>query len=321
MRHPWAVRQRQASQPVGARQHRGVGSAAQECRVVYAGPMSVTSPASLATTPLSGTVGAQIDGLDLSEPLADDVTQAVRQAFVEHGVLVFRDQQLTPEQQVAFGHSFGELDFHPFVEMNRDYPEVLDVITVPDDRMNFGGGWHCDVTFMGEPDLGSILYAVEVPEFGGDTLFASQAAAYEALSDTMRSMVDGLTAVHTAGLQYTEGGTSTTSKAMVTRNAEQASEKVEHPVVRTHPESGRKSIYVNRAFTTHIVGLKRTESQALLNFLFDHAVLERFTCRIRWEPGTLVMWDNRSVQHHALFDYAGQRRHMRRITVKGDRPV
>lgn len=283
--------------------------------------MVISTKVNLGLQPLSGTLGAEVSGIDLAQPLADDVIVAIRQAFVEHSVLVFREQDLSPEQQIAFGRQLGELDVHPFVEMNRDHPELLDVITVPDDTLNFGGGWHCDVTFLPEPDLGSILYGVEVPAFGGDTLFASQAAAYDALSETMQSMINDLAAVHTAGPQYREGGLSTRSKAMTTRNADLADEKVVHPVVRTHPESGRKSLYVNRAFTTHIVGLKRPESRAILDFLFDHAIAERFTCRVRWSPGTLVMWDNRSVQHHALFDYAGQRRHMRRITVKGDRPV
>jgi taurine dioxygenase len=270
--------------------------------------------------PLSGVLGAELFGLDLSQALDDTTLEQVRSAFLEHHVLAFRDQDLSPEQQVAFGQNFGELDTHPFVEMNPEHPKVLDIVTEPDDRTNFGGGWHTDVTFLDEPDLGSILYAVELPAVGGDTLFANQHAAYEALSPIMQEMLEGLVAVHSAGPQYAEGGQSTKSKAMKTKNADMAGRQVEHPLVRTHPETGRKSLYVNRAFTIGIVGMHRTESKALLEFLFDHAVHERFTCRVRWLPGTLTMWDNRSVQHYALHDYAGQSRRMRRITVKGDRP-
>lgn len=280
-----------------------------------------TSPTiSLDLHPVSGVLGAEVRGIDLGAPLDDDTVAAIRAAFVEHHVLVFRGQELSPDQQIAFGHRFGELDTHPFVDGNADHPEIVDVITVADDRTNFGGGWHTDVTFLEEPDLGSILYAVDLPPAGGDTLFADQHAAYEALSPTMRAMLDGLTATHTAGPQYAEGGLSTLSKEMQTKNAHLAASTVEHPVVRTHPETGRRGLYVNRAFTTRINGLHRAESAALLDFLCDHATSERFTCRVRWEPGTLTMWDNRSVQHYALHDYAGHRRHMRRITVKGDRP-
>ncbi len=269
---------------------------------------------------ISGVLGAEVRGLDLADPIDAETVAAIRSAFVQHHVLVFPDQDLSPDQQVAFGKCFGELDTHPFVEGNVDNPDIVDVVTVPGDRANFGGGWHTDVTFLDEPDLGSILYAVELPPAGGDTLFADQHAAYDALSPSMQSMMNGLTAIHTAGPQYAEGGLSTLSKEMRTKNADQAVRTVEHPVVRTHPESGRKGLYVNRAFTTRIVGLHRAESAALLDFLFDHATAERFTCRVRWAPGTLTMWDNRSVQHYALHDYAGHRRHMRRITVKGDRP-
>lgn len=283
--------------------------------------MTTQTETLLELEPISGVLGATVRGIDLADDLSDDIVAEIRQAFVDHQVLFFRDQTLSAEQQMQFGRRFGALDQHPFVHGTEAHPEVLDIVTMPDDAVNFGGGWHSDVTFLAEPDLGSILYAVEVPPTGGDTLFASQQAAYDALSDTMKSMLEGLVAVHSAGVQYNDGGLSTLSKAMKTKNADLANNEVEHPVIRTHPESGRKGLYVNRAFTTRIRGLRRNESNALLQFLFDHAVDERFTCRFRWRNGSVAMWDNRSVQHYALHDYAGHRRQMRRITICGDKPV
>ena len=273
-----------------------------------------------AIEPVTGVLGAEVSGIDLGADLAADAVRELRAAFVEHHVLFFRDQALTAEAQMAFGRRFGELDTHPFVEGNPTHPEVLDITTEPDDRVNFGGGWHTDVTFLEEPDLGSILYAVEVPPAGGDTLFANQHAAYDALSDTMKGLLDGLVGIHSAGPQYGAGGYSTKSKAMATKNSEASAATVRHPVLRTHPESGRKGLYVNPAFTIGIEGMHSDEARTLLTFLFKQAVKERFTCRFRWTPGALAMWDNRSVQHHALFDYAGSRRRMRRVTIKGDRP-
>ncbi|MDA3040717.1 MAG: TauD/TfdA family dioxygenase [Actinomycetota bacterium] len=270
--------------------------------------------------PLSGALGLELHGFDLSQTLTEGQVASIRAAFNENHVLVFRAQSLTTEQQMAFGRRFGELDTHPFVNGSSQHPEVLEIVTEPDDRTNFGGGWHSDVTFLDEPDLGSILYAVELPPFGGDTLFANQHAAYDALSETMKGLLDGLVGLHSAGPQYGAGGYSTKSKTMATKNAELAAKVVEHPIVRTHPETGLNGLYVNQAFTVGIKGMKKDESNAILGFLFRHAVREHFTCRVQWRPGTLVMWDNRSVQHYALHDYVGQRRHVRRITVKGDRP-
>ncbi len=270
--------------------------------------------------PVSGTVGAVVRGVDLSEPLGNSTVAELRKAFLAHHVLFFSDQDLSAESQVRVGRCFGELGTHPFVEGMESLPEVIEIVTEPDDRLNFGGGWHSDVTFLEEPDLASILYAIDVPPYGGDTLFANQHAAYEALSDTMKDLLDGLVAKHSAGPQYAEGGYSTLSKSMRTKSLQQADRVVHHPLVRTHPETGRKALYVNPAFTVGIEGMRPDESTALLRFLFDHAVREPFTCRYRWSPGSVAMWDNRSVQHYALFDYRGHRRHMRRITVKGDRP-
>ena len=274
--------------------------------------------------PISGTLGAEIEGVDLSVPLSDDVFTEVHSAILEHRVIFFRDQTLTPDQHKDFGRRFGTLNVHPFVTPLSGHPEIIPIIKEKDDKANFGGGWHSDVSFMEKPALGSILYALDTPSFGGDTLWANQTAAYQALTDGLKETLNGLNAVHSASSQYGYGGESDKNnskrKTMEVAVTEEADPQVLHPVVRTHPDTGEKSLYVNPAFTLKFEGWSRRESRPILQYLYDHCTEERFTCRFRWEPKSLAFWDNRCTQHYALNDYQGQRREMHRVTINGDRP-
>ncbi|HEX5379027.1 MAG TPA: TauD/TfdA family dioxygenase [Phenylobacterium sp.] len=270
----------------------------------------------------AGALGAEISGVDLSQPLDDATIAEIRTAFVEHQVVFFRDQALTPEQQLAFGRRFGPLNIHPYVKGMADHPEVMEIIKEPQDKVNFGGGWHSDMSFLEHPAIGSILYAVELPDWGGDTLFSSQAAAYEALTPGLRATLDTLNAVHSAGREYSASGHSAQKRSsMSVAEAEGATGEFIHPVVLVHPETGRKALYVNPAFTMRFEGWSKRESKPLLDFLFDHCRYEAFTTRFVWSPGSVAFWDNRSVWHFALNDYPGQRRHMRRVTVEATNPA
>ena len=265
---------------------------------------------------VAGALGAEISGVDLAQELSEVTIAAIRQALLDHQVIFFRDQALTPERHVAFGRRVGPLNIHPYVAGMADHPEVMEVIKEPEDRSNFGGGWHSDMSFLERPAIGSILYAVETPEFGGDTLFASQAAAFEALSPGLQATLEGLSAVHSAAREYSSQGHSAQKrKSMAIAEADGLVGEYVHPMVLAHPESGRKALYVNPAFTLRIEGWKTRESKALLDYLFEHCRYEGFTCRFSWRPGSVAVWDNRSVWHFALNDYPGQRRHMRRVTV------
>ena len=265
---------------------------------------------------VAGALGAEISGVDLARALADETIVEIRRALVQHQVIFFRDQALTPAQQVAFGRRFGPLNIHPYVAGMADHPAVMEVIKEPEDRINFGGGWHSDMSFLERPAIGSILYAVETPEVGGDTLFASQAAAYDALSSGLKATLEGLNAVHSASREYSATGHSAQKRqSMAIAEADGLVGEYVHPMVLVHPETGRKALYVNPAFTLKIEGWKTSESKALLDYLFQHCRYEGFTCRFSWAPGSVAFWDNRSVWHFALNDYHGQRRHMRRVTV------
>lgn len=265
---------------------------------------------------VAGALGAEISGVDLAGPLSDETIADIRRALVEHQVIFFRDQALSPAQQVAFGARFGPLNIHPYVAGMDGQPEVMEIIKEPSDKINFGGGWHSDMSFLETPAIGSILYAVELPEWGGDTLFASQAAAYDALSPGLKATLEGLNAVHSASREYSAQGHSAQKRgAMKVAEADGYVGEYVHPMVLVHPESGRKALYVNPAFTLRIDGWKTSESKALLDYLFNHCRYEGFTCRFAWRPGSVAFWDNRSVWHFALNDYPGQRRHMRRVTV------
>jgi taurine dioxygenase len=278
----------------------------------------------ISVKPIAGALGAEVAGVDLSRPLSDSVIGEIRTALLENLVVFFHDQHLTPEQHLAFGHRFGALQIHDFVEAMPGYPEILEVRKEPEEKRNFGGGWHTDVSYLERPSLGSVLYALDVPDHGGDTMFANQYLAYEALSDGMKRMLDGMTAIHSARRPYgpnAERAHDYGPSSMRFNFSETAQAEIEHPVVRTHVETGKKALYVNRTFTLRFKDMTEAESAPLLDFLCQHAVRPEFTCRFRWRPNSIAFWDNRCVQHNAINDYHGQRRSMHRVTIEGERPV
>lgn len=271
--------------------------------------------------PLSSALGAVIGGVDLARPLAAETFSEVRRAFLEHLVIFFRDQSLTPDQQVAFAGRFGPIGIYPFAAPLKDHPQVIAVVKEPEQTTNFGGFWHSDTAYLERPSLGSVLYAKQVPPLGGDTLFANMYLAYESLSEGMRRVLDGLSAVNSSAKnKETVRGDHLASGSMTGRSSAPQDRTAEHPVVRIHPDTGRKALYVNPAHTVRFTGMTEQESAPILEFLFAHAVREEFTCRFSWEPGSLAFWDNRCTQHYPLNDYPGQRRAMHRVTVEGERP-
>ena len=272
--------------------------------------------------PLSGSLGAEIHGADLARPLEAEAFAEIERAFLDHLVVFFRGQKLAPAQLVAFAARFGPIGRYPLAEPIPEHPDVIAVIKEPEQTTNFGGVWHSDTVYLEAPSLGSALYAKEVPATGGDTLFANMYLAYESLSPGLRRLLDGLRAVNSAGKnKETLRGDHLAGGSMAGTGADEQGFRAEHPVVRRHPVTGRKALYVNRAHTLHFSGMTEAESAGLLDFLFEHAAREDFTCRFRWEAGSLALWDNRCTQHYPLNDYHGQRRVMHRVTIEGDRPV
>ena len=268
--------------------------------------------------PVSGALGAEIEGVDLSKDLSNETFDDIHRAFLDHVVIFFRDQHIGHDRHKAFGRRFGTLNIHPYVKGMDGHPEIMQIVKEPEDRINFGGGWHSDMSFLEEPALGSILYAKEVPPYGGDTLWANQYLAYETLSDGMKKMLEGLKAIHTAKGEYSERGASAQRrKSMDVTVAGDDTPSFEHPVVRTHPETGRKALYVNPAFTTRIVGYTDEQSNALLMRLYAHAMKPDHAHRFKWRDGSVAFWDNRSTWHWAMNDYHGERRLMHRITIEG----
>ena len=281
------------------------------------------APASTVPTiePIAPCIGALVRGVDLHGPLQPATVAAIKAAFLAHKVLVFPDQHdVSAADQKRFGAHFGEFARHPFRPAIDGHPELLSIAKEADEAQNVGGGWHTDMTFLAAPPLGSLLYAVQLPPPGlGDTLFADVEAAYSALTPGLREVLDRLSAVHSA--QRVHGPDAVQGESGFRRRAAQqalASDMMCHPVVRTHPETGRRGLFVNPLFTVRFAGWSDEESRPLLEFLFAHIAQPRFVLRVRWQVGTLTLWDNRCTQHNAMNDYHGHRREMRRLMITGD---
>ena len=268
-------------------------------------------------TPTSGALGAVISGIDLAGPLNDDAVVEIRAALNEHGVIFFRDQKLSPERHIAFAEHFGTININRFFKAAPGYPQIAEVRKEPEQKTNIGGGWHTDHSYDQIPALGSVLLAREVPSRGGDTLFASMALAYDALSPGLKTTLETLRAVHSSRHVFGAKSQSAADRAGRLANAELATQDAVHPVVIRHPETGRKTLYVNEGFTTHIEGWTAAESKPFLDMLYAHAQRPEFQYRFQWLDGSMAFWDNRATWHYAANDYQGERRLMHRITIDG----
>lgn len=274
--------------------------------------------AELSVRRIAGALGAEVSGVDLRQGLDESSTRALRQIFLDHQVIFFRDQDLSLDQYMRFARSMGTPIEYPFVKGLDGHPCIIEVKKLEHERVNFGGIWHSDTSYLEQPPMGSMLLAREVPPYGGDTLFSNQCLAWESLSVPMQRMLDGLVAINSSA----KADVSRTREDRIRSDGKAASTeyRAAHPLVRTHPETGRKALYVNVAHTVGIEGMSDAESQALLHFLHAHQNKVEFTCRFVWQPHSLAFWDNRCTQHNPINDYHGFRRVMHRITLEGDRP-
>lgn len=269
--------------------------------------------------PIAGNVGAEIHGIDLSGEVSDRDIAAIRKAWLDHCVIFFRDQVLPPAEFLAFAKRFGEVVEYPFIKGIEGFPEIIPVVKLEHEKSNFGGVWHSDTSYLEKPPMATMLIAREVPPFGGDTLFANGYLAYETLSEGMKRLLDGLLAVNTSAMADVSKTREDRVKDMKRDDAK--TEYVgEHPVVRTHPETGRKALYLNVAHTSHFKDMTVEESRPIINFLVQHQIRPEFTCRFAWKVGSIAFWDNRCALHNPVNDYHGYRRAMHRVTLAGDKP-
>lgn len=271
-----------------------------------------------ALEPAAPLVGAFISGIDVSQSLSETVSAELDRALAEYGVIFLRDQALTPEQHIAFARRFGDIDVNRFFKPVENYPQIAEVRKEADQKANIGGGWHTDHSYDQSPAKASVLYARDVPRIGGDTLFASTVAAYEALSPGLRQTLAGLRALHSSRHVFGHGSRQRSETDLPGRvlNPDLATQDAVHPVLFTHEQTGRTALYVNPGFTVRFEGWTEQESQSLLAFLYEHVKRPEFTTRFAWQPGSLAIWDNRITWHFAINDYAGERRLLHRITVR-----
>ena len=268
--------------------------------------------------PVVGAVGAEIHGLDLAAPIGEAEVAMIRETLFDRGVVFFRDQALTPEQHIAFATRFAPINVNRFFRHADGCPEIAEVRKEPGQTKNIGGGWHTDHSYDQVPAMGSILLARELPPTGGDTLFASMYAAYDALSDGLKATLAGLRAVHSSRHVFGASVQREQQQDGRLRNADLAVQDAVHPVVIRHPGNGRQALYVNPGFTLRFEGWTEEESRPLLDYLYRHAARPEFQCRFRWQEGSIAFWDNRATWHYAANDYQGERRLMHRITLEGE---